>query len=215
MSAAKKKPVADIGVEDYLEGERAAEFRHEYFDGVIIAMAGESHEHALISNNTNIRIANLLSDKPCIVLTKDTKVRSGPPRPFSRLHSKGMFSYPDIVVICGEPEFYDDRRDIILNPKVIVEVLSPSTELFDRTEKFNNYRIWNPKLTDYILVSQKEAFVEHFQRTSENVWTITLASGMTGEIKIDSIDATMKLADIYKKVVFPEVKTKSRNKKKS
>ncbi len=142
------------------------------------------------------------------------KVRSGPARPFSRVYSKGMFSYPDVMVVCGEPDFYDDREDIILNPKVIVEVLSPSTELYDRTEKFNNYRIWNPTLTDYILVSQKEAFVEHFRKTSENVWMMTLASGMTGEIKIDSIEVTMKLADIYKKVVFPEVKKKPKKKAK-
>src|SRR5688572_25678141 len=113
--------------------ERAAEERHVYLDGEIFAMAGESDPHGIISVNLVGTFFNQLKGKPCQARTKETKVRSGPV-PETGRGTKGMFSYPDVVVVCGEVEYHDAYRDVILNPKAIIEVLSPSTEAFDRGE---------------------------------------------------------------------------------
>jgi Uma2 family endonuclease len=131
--------------------ERDSEERHEYLDGQIYLMAGESPEHADICTNLIRELAPQLRDTPCRVRSK-AKVRSGP-SPIPRKSAKGLFSYPDVVVICGEPQYYDEIRHTVINPTVIIEVLSDSTEAFDRGEKFLRYQNWNPSLTDYILVS--------------------------------------------------------------
>src|SRR5205807_944775 len=135
--------------DEYLERERAAEERHEYLDGQIYAMAGESPSHGIITVNLVGIFYIQLKGKPCQALTKDTKVRSGP-TPLPGHSTRGLFSYPDIVVVCGEPEYHDAFRDVILNPTAIVEVLSPATEAFDRGEKFTRYQVWNPTLKDYV-----------------------------------------------------------------
>jgi len=115
-----------------------------------------------------------------------------------------MISYPDIVVICGEPEYHDEFRDIILNPTVIIEVLSESTEAFDRSEKFHRYQLWNPTLTDYILVSQHKPLVEHYIRQSDGSWKFYFYDGLEREFTIESINSRLKLADIFYRVEFEE-----------
>ena len=142
-------------VDEYLAKERAAFERHTYLDGEIIAMAGESDRHGIISVNIIVALGNQLKGKPCQVRTKDTKVRSGP-IPESGRGQKGLFSYPDILIVCGEREFHDAHQDIILNPKAIIEILSESTEAFDRGEKFQRLQQHNPSLTDYVLVAQDQ-----------------------------------------------------------
>ena len=117
--------------EEYLRLEREAEERHEYLDGEIYVMAGESWEHGDVSANLVVEVGMQLKGKACRARTKDTKIRSGP-LPYNPRKPKGLFSYPDAVVICGEPEFLDDFKDVVTNPAVIFEVLSPSTELRDR-----------------------------------------------------------------------------------
>jgi Uma2 family endonuclease len=129
--------------DQYLALERASEERHLYLDGDIYAMAGESGKHGDIAANLVIALGTQLKGTPCRARTKDTKVRSGL-GPASGQAIRGMFSYPDVVVICGEPEYHDAHRDVILNPTAIVEVLSPTTEAFDRGEKFTRYQTWNP-----------------------------------------------------------------------
>src|SRR5215813_5130532 len=132
---------APYTIEEYLALERAAEERHEYWDGGIYAMGGESLEHGRICTNLSRIISNQLVGKPCELLIKDMKVRSGPdPQP--RRVTKGLFSYPDLLVVCGEPQFHDQYRDVLLNPAVIIEVLSDTTEAFDRGEKFRRYRTY-------------------------------------------------------------------------
>src|SRR3954468_9562104 len=122
-------------VEEYLEMERASEVRHEYLDGRIFEMSGESLSHGRISTNLVISLGLQLRGKPCDVLSKDTKIQSGwLPRP--RQMMKGLFSYPDVVIVCGQPLFHDEYQDILINPNVIIEVLSATTEKFDRGEKF-------------------------------------------------------------------------------
>ena len=188
--------------EQYLEFERHAEIRHEYLDGHIYAMAGESDEHGDISVNLTITLGAQLKGTNCRARTKDTKVRSGP-FPFLKRSLKGLYSYPDLLVICGEPQHLDEHRDVIINPKVIIEVLSDSTEDFDRKEKFARYRQWNPTLTDYLLVSQDMAFVEHFE-LRKGEWIYHTYLTLKQSVPIKSIKCTLQMRDVYDRVNFPE-----------
>lgn len=190
--------------EEYLEFERNSDERHEYLDGHLILMAGESDEHADISANLAGLLVTHLRGTPCRARTKDTKVRSGPlPRP--PRNTKGLYSYPDLVVICGEPQHLDDHRDVVTNPTVIIEVLSPTTEDFDRRVKFARYREWNEALTDYLLVSQSQAFVEHFLRRADGEWLYRSYWGLGREFAIDSIQCTLLMDDVYDRITFPPV----------
>ena len=157
-------------VDDYLTIERATEERHEYLDGQIVAMAGESPVHGTICTNLIAELVTQLKRTPCLVWTKDCKVRSGP-APTQRRNTKGLFSYPDLVVVCGEPEFHDEHEDVLVNPKVIIKVLSASTEAFDSNEKLRRYQLWNPTLSDYLLVAQLEPIVYHYVRQPDGGWS--------------------------------------------
>jgi Uma2 family endonuclease len=132
-------------VEEYLALERASAERHEYLGGEIYAMAGGSPAHGAICTNLVAEIRNQLKGTPCQAFTKDLKVRSGPRPPKARSRT-GLFSYPDLVIVCGEPQFLDERRDVLTNPAAIIEVLSPTTEARDRGEKFRRYRTFNSSL---------------------------------------------------------------------
>ncbi len=194
--AANKK----YSVAEYLALERGSPERYEYLDGEIFLMAGESREHADISSNLLREISTQLKGSACRAWTKDMKVRSGP-APESTATTKGMYSHPDIVVICGEPEFHDEHTDVLINPRLIVEVLSPSTEAFDRGTKFWRYRSWNQTLTDYLVVSQAEPFIEHFARQPDGAWAIvgTYAS-LTDTLRIDAFGICIPLQEIYERV---------------
>lgn len=188
-------------LEEYLELERKADERSEFIDGEIYAMAGESGRHGDISANLLALIVTELRGSECRARTKDTKVKSGALQ--SRL-GKGMISYPDIVVICGEPEYHDKHKDIVLNPAVIIEVLSETTEEFDRGIKFMRYRNFNETLTDYILVSQDEPHVEHYTRQAGGDWLLREYYGLDAAFRIDSINCSLSLADIYERIEFDE-----------
>lgn len=200
MAAPSSKP--RYTVDEYLAMERAAEERHVFLDGTIWAMAGESDPHGIITVNLVAIVAPQLKGTPCQARTKDTKVRSGQ-TPMAGQSSKGFFSYPDVLVICGEPEYHDAFRDVILNPRVILEVLSPSTESFDRGDKFTNFQTWNPSLQVYLLVSQDRAQVEMYTRQSDGTWTYQRVTGPDATLAVPSIGCTLKLADVYDRVVFP------------
>ncbi len=174
-------------IEEYLRMERTEEGRHEYLDGMIYAMAGESPAHADICTNLVREISTHLRGTPCRVRSKDTKVRSGPlPR---QGHSRqGLFSYSDLVVLCGEPQYYDTHQDVVLNPTAIIEVLSPSTATFDRGAKFLRYQNWNPTLTEYLLVSQTEPLVEHFARQAgSGSWSYVVYQNLEQRLNLASI----------------------------
>jgi Uma2 family endonuclease len=190
-------------VEEYLTLERASEERHEYLDGEIYAMAGESLAHGDICMNLSRELSTQLRGKPCRALSRDTKVRSGP-LPVRRRSVKGLFSYPDVVVVCGQPQFLDEYQDVLINPTVIIEVLSPTTEAFDRGEKFRRYQAFNPSLSDYVLVSQHVPFIEHLARKPNGQWIMTLVGELSGSLHLASIDCTVRLADVYDRVSFPE-----------
>jgi Uma2 family endonuclease len=188
-------------VEEYLAAERESEERHEYLDGLIYAMAGESVEHGTICTNLVGLLYARLKGSPCQVMSKDMKVRSGPEP--GRGTTKGLYSYPDLVVVCGEMRFHDRRRDVLLNPTLIVEVLSPSTEAFDRGRKWMHYQTWLPGLSDYLLVSQKVPLVEHYERRGGGVWAYTRALGLEESVRLNSIDCELRLADVFDRLTFP------------
>ena len=190
-------------VEEYLALDRACEERHEYVDGEILAMAGESPEHGAICTNLVAELRNQLKGTRCQVFSKDLKVRSGS-LPLKPRSTKGLFSYPDVVIVCGEPQFFDEHRDVLVNPALIIEVLSPTTEAFDRGEKFRRYRSFNPSLTDYIVVAQQLPSIEHFKRNAEGLWFIAASvQEMAGNVEVASIDCSLRLDEVYDRVAFP------------
>ncbi len=189
-------------VEEYLEMERAAEVRHEYLDGAIFEMSGETIPHGRISTNLIAEFRRQLKGKDCDVFTKDMKVRSGA-LPSPRRVMKGLFSYPDVIIVCGKPQTHDEYTDILLNPQVIIEVLSEATEAFDRGEKFQRYREHLPTLTDYLLVAQDKPYIEHFTRQSAERWELTAHAGLDGALRLPSLDCQLQLAEVYDRVEFP------------
>ncbi|MEK6408854.1 MAG: Uma2 family endonuclease [Acidobacteriota bacterium] len=189
-------------VEEYLAKERESEERHEYLDGRIYLMAGESPEHGAICTNSGGQLYSQLRGGPCQVFSKDTKVCSGP-IPMSRYYTKGLYSFPDLVVVCGEPQFLDEHRDVLVNPRVIIEVLSPSTEAFDRGEKFLRYRTHLDSLTDYVVVAQNRPLVEHFARQPNGQWVIAAtATDLSESVVLSSIGCTLRLSEVYDRIVF-------------
>lgn len=201
MGLPKSKP-RTITVDEYLALERADEERHLYLDGEIFAMAGESLAHGILTVNL-LSLGSQLKGTPCQALTKDAKVRSGL-SPMPGHGTKGMFSYPDVVIVCGEVELHDAYRDVIVNPRAIVEVLSESTEAFDRGEKFTRFQTCNPTLTDHILVSQLKPQIECYQREAHGNWSYSLHAGLEASVVLASIGCTLKLADVYDRVVLGE-----------
>ncbi|MCE9530957.1 MAG: Uma2 family endonuclease [Planctomycetes bacterium] len=200
MGLPKAKP--KVTIDEYLVSERASADRHIYIDGEVFAMAGESGEHGDISSNALVSIGSQLRGKECRARTKDTKVLSGPILSSGQT-TRGFFSYPDIVVICGEPEYHDLEKDVVLNRTAIIEVLSPSTEAFDRGEKFTRYQQWNSTLRDYLLVLQNQPQIEHYSRKADGTWLYKRHAGVDAIVKIDSIGCVLKLADVYERIEFP------------
>jgi Uma2 family endonuclease len=178
--------------EEYLELERAAEFRHEYFNGHMYAMAGGSPRHAFIIGNLVGELHAALKRGPCVVATSDLRVC---------VDAGGLYTYPDIAVICGEPKFVDRRSDTVLNPVLLIEVLSPSTALLDREFKFAQYRTLE-SLQEYALVSQNEARVEIFRRQEGGQWLLSEFAGLEAAARFDSVDASVPLQEIYDKISF-------------
>jgi len=178
-----------VSPEEYLTIERNAEFKSEYVDGVIYAMAGGSERHNLIAANIIIALGVQLRDRPCRVYPSDLKVR---------VPNSNRFFYPDVSVICGETQFADEERDVILNPILVVEVLSESTEAFDRGKKFSSYQ-QIASLQEYLLVAQDEFVVEHYLR-QEDGWLYTKASGSDADLALPALNCHIALSDIYNKV---------------
>jgi len=185
---------------EYLTFERAATARHEYLDGLIYAMAGESENHGRICVNLTASLVPQLRGSDCEVFSKDTKVLCGPYRAHTR---EGLYAYPDLVVVCGAGQYHDQARDVLLNPTVLLEVLSPSTEAFDRGEKFDRYRHWLPSLQDYVLVAQERPTLDHYHRTAPDQWTLTTGRGLDASLVLATIGARLSLREVYERVAFP------------
>jgi len=186
------QPTPFLTCEQYLDAERKAEFRSEYVDGQMYAMSGVSWEHGRITLNVTKLLDDQLADTPCEVRASDQRVR---PR------TGGPYYYPDVVVVCGSPQFEDQEFDTLLNAKVIVEVLSPSTESYDRGTKFDRYRQM-PSLAEYLRISQTRVHIEHRLLSPGGEWKSTETSDLNGVLELPSIGARLKVADIYHRVRF-------------
>jgi Uma2 family endonuclease len=178
--------------EQYLAMERNADFKSELCNGFIIAMAGGSREHNVISGNLHGEIRSQLKGRPCEVYTSDMRVR---------VSMAGLFTYPNVVAVCGEPRFLDGRSDTLLNPPVIVEVLSASTESYDRGEKFMHYRRLE-SLREYVLVAQDKVLVERYTRQGDE-WLLTEFRHVDQTLQLASIGCAVQLREIYSRIEFP------------
>src|SRR3989440_1590731 len=151
-----------ISEAEYLRLEREAQIRSEYFDGEMFAMAGGTRAHSLIATNLLRELSSGLKASDCVAYNTDLRVK---------VEATGLLTYPDVSVVCGEQRFLDEQEDTLLNPTLIIEVLSDSTEAYDRGKKFENYR-QIPTCREYLLVSQKEPRIEQFIRQSTGEWTL-------------------------------------------
>ena len=191
MSAVPKKKCTEA---EYLALEQAAEFKSEFYNGEIFAVSGASYFHNRAKENLVGELHPQLKGGPCFTLSSDMKVK---------VEATGLFAYPDVVVVCGEPAFLDDRTDVILNPAIVVEVLSPSTEKYDRRTKLRHYQ-QIPSVREIVLVAQDEPFCERFARQADGSWTVTTAVRMDDELTFPAVPARVRLSDIYAGVTFPD-----------
>ena len=180
--------------QEYLAKERKAEYKSEYYRGEMFAMAGASWEHTLIKDNTAYEARKQLVDSPCRVLTSDLRVK---------VDASGLYTYPDIIIVCDEPRFEDQMFDTLLNPRVLMEVLSDSTEKYDRGAKFKHYRQL-PSLQEYVLIAQDEPLVERHVRQANGDWLMTEFRGLMQTLALTSVLVKIALTDIYRGVEFPE-----------
>ena len=187
-------PKTFLTPEQYLEIERKAEFRSEYYNGEMFAMAGASGAHNLICTNLVIEIGAQLRRRSCFTFSHDMRML---------VNQTGLYTYPDVMVVCGSPQYLGDRQETLLNPGLIVEVLSPSTEAYDRGKKFEHYRSIE-SLHDYLLVDSERTGAELFTRLPDNRWMLTAANRLEDVIAIESIDCRLTLANIYERIQFAE-----------
>ncbi len=179
-------------VEQYLELEEKAETKSEYLSGQIFAMSGGSPRHSRIAANIIRRVGNALDAEPCEIYTSDLRVTIMP---------TGLKTYPDLTVVCGEPYFHPLDTNSLINPQVLIEVLSPSTEGYDRGEKWANYRQLD-SLQEYVLVSQHAPQVEVYTRQEGGAWKFTATTAMDGKISLPSLGCELEMAEIYEKIEF-------------
>jgi Uma2 family endonuclease len=183
---------------EYLELERNADFKSEYYNGEIFAMAGATLIHNKIVSNLIFLFNQFLKDKPCDVYPSDLRLQ---------VEKSGLYTYPDITIVCGKTELLDNKFDTLKNPTVLIEVLSDSTEKYDRGQKFSFYREI-PSLKEYILVSSKTVKIEKFKRLEDGNY-LYIESNEHQPFPIDSIKMNLNLEDVYNKIDWTLVENKS------
>jgi Uma2 family endonuclease len=176
-----------LSAAEYLAQERLAEGKHEFVDGEVFAMSGGTHSHSLIASNLIASVHPQLRGKSCQVLTSDMRLK---------VEHTGLYAYPDMQIACGELRFEDATRDVLLSPRVIVEVLSDSSAAWDRGTKFWHYRHLN-SLTDYVLVSQDAWLVEHYRRQPDSAWLLETLDTASAVLRLESVGCTVPLTQIY------------------
>ncbi len=184
-------PKHRYSAEEYLAIDHEADYKKEYVVGEIFAMGGASPKHVLIAGNTAGELRNRLRDTNCQVYSADLRIQADADK---------VYYYPDVVVVCGRPEYRDSRRDTVTNPLVIVEVLSPATRNYDRGDKFAHYRRLD-SLREYILIDQEACHVEHFVR-KEGIWEFSEIDDFQKCLVIPTLDITIELTEIYAKLEF-------------
>ncbi len=187
MAAIPKTLIAE---QDYLEDERKSLHKSEYYNGEIFAMAGASKTHNKIVASVILAIGERLKGKSCSFFPSDLRVHNA---------ENSLYTYPDVTVVCGEEKYLDDEFDTLLNPTVLVEVLSPATEDYDRGTKFKLYRTI-PSLQNYLLVSSTEFAAEIYTRQANDEWILNTAQGKSSRIHISALNYDLSLSDIYAQV---------------
>jgi Uma2 family endonuclease len=180
-----------VSREAYLEADRKAEFRSEYVDGVVYAMSGGSHTHARLIARAGAVLEGLLVDGNCGTSVSDLRLRIG---------RRNAYVYPDVMVICGEPEYDEGATDIVKNPVLVAEVLSPSTESWDRGGKFARYQTVE-SLREYVLISQDERRVEWFTKLPDGDWRYAVAEGPGAVCRLTALGVTLPLDELYRKIL--------------
>jgi Uma2 family endonuclease len=186
------EPVPFATVEEYLEYDRKSEFKNEYVFGEIVAMTGGTPWHSLITMNTGATLHKKLFGGTCRVFDSSLRVC---------LDRETLYSYPDVTVVCGALEYTDDRRDTVLNPKLVIEVLSPSTRNYDLGDKARMYsRI--PSLAELVLIEQSECRIEHWRRQPNGHWDIEVVEDRNATLVIDSVGCEVPVAEVYSGIEF-------------
>lgn len=185
-----RQPKTYVTPEEYLALERGCEYRNEYVNGEIRAMTGASREHNLITTNLVREFSLKLRGRPCEVYPSHMRVR---------IPSANVYTYPDVVVVCGEPKFEDGHLDTLLNPTLVVEVLSKSTSKYDRTTKSDYFRTLG-SLAEYLLVAQDEYAVEQYTRRADGRWVLAEVRGLDSVVGLQSVGCALTLSDVYERV---------------
>ena len=181
-----------INPQEYLRRERQAEYKSEYLNGEIFAMGGASKQHVLIVTNVVGELHSELKEGPCTVYSTDLRVRVAP---------TGLYTYPDVIVLCDGPRFSDEQEDTLLNPALIIEVLSESTKDYDRGGKFEQYRTIE-SFVEYLLIAQDRPHVEHHTRQPDGNWILHETNSLEDTIQLKSGPCSLRIADIYAKIDF-------------
>jgi Uma2 family endonuclease len=184
------QPTTFVSPEEYLAQERLAEHKSDYSQGEVFAIAGASRRHVWIAANMLGNLWQQLKGKPCRASGSDFRLRVTP---------TGLYTYPDVMVVCGEPQFADDQKDTVLNPVLIVEVLSESTRNYDRGWKFQHYRKL-PSLIEYLMIEQDQPHIEHWTRQPENHWDFVEIDDLAQGLELTSIGCVLPLTDVYDKI---------------
>ena len=187
MSALPK--ISYYSPQEYLQMEREANYKSEYFQGEIFAMAGASFNHNIVNENCSVLIGSFLRKKPCQSFSRDMKLH---------IPANTLYTYPDLMIVCGDKKFVDGEKDIIMNPIIIIEILSKTTEAYDRGDKFALYRSI-PSLREYVMISSTSIRAEVMRKESElGLWFLASeADSLEGSIQIKNIDFEVSLSDIY------------------
>ena len=187
------QPKPHYSFEDYLAAERdCIDAKHEYVAGQVFAMTGATYHHNLITTNVVSELRQQLKSRPCIALSSDMRLR---------IQAADACLYPDIVVLCDKPVFHDERKDVLTDATLVAEVLSPSTEGYDRGGKFALYR-GLPGLRQYLLIAQDRLAMDLFTRQADGRWVLDAYTDMDTSIRLESIDCTLRLEEVYDKVDF-------------
>lgn len=185
-------PKPPMTPEAYLAFERAQlDAKHEFLNGDVIAMAGASRQHNRIVTNLVVSLGSQLRGRPCDVYSSDMRVK---------IPTTGLYTYPDVIAMCHDPQFEDEALDTLLNPSVIIEVLSPSTEAYDRGIKFAHYRSIDA-MQIYILIAQDKPQVEIFRRQGKRDWLLSVVEGLDARVSLETIGCELALAEVYERVL--------------
>ena len=193
------QPEHQYTAENYLAFDRASDTKSEFLDGVIYAMGGATARHVQIVGNVARELGNQLREKPCVVYSTDLRVQ---------VSQGGLYAYPDIVVVCGDPTFVDSKLDTLMNPLLIVEVLSDSTKNYDRGEKFERYRTIS-SFREYILIAQDKVHIEQYVRQNDDSWVLRETNSHNNIIELESLACRLPVAEIYLKISFKSPPTVS------